>query len=245
MRSFKATWRGLMAILVSMAGGRELRAGSMTYTWAATSNSSIFEVDGVDASGGVIGKYVDLHSGVVRLWYSPDQEPGLTSTTVGDTALFSMSAFQFTITLGPDFYQGMPSGVEIIAPPPGGGLDVMIFSEIGDNLHQTGAGTLEIVAPNGTIKSLSQLPANLDAFASYALNHVGGDFSYEQPWTYTFPFFSGGVEGILGGAVPEPSSIVSMMIGTFLPFSVPVARRFRRWRGLSTRSERSGRTRAA
>ena len=236
----KATCVSLLVLAGSMAGDHVLCAG--TYVWSAYSaQGSIQDFVGIDPSGGFIHGSVPVGAGDLRLEYLPSPGDRIVMVS-GDATFFRTysTSYFFELSVAPGFgaqaNQNDNWNVEIIAPPPGGGLDAMIFTGI-ENTHNPGFGSFEIFAPNGTLTTTSELPSNLDAFEDYGRNHLGGTFEFLPGNDVTFPYYSGEfVTGVLWVA-PEPPSIVSMAIGMSLPLCMVA---LCRWRRMRVRHDRFG-----
>ena len=240
MHIHKATCVSLLVLAGSMAGDRVLRAAPMC--GRRTPHREVFDdFVGVNPSGGFIDGSVPVGAGDLRLEYLPSPGDRIVMVS-GDATFFRTYAtsYFFELSVAPGF-RAQPNqddnwNVEIIAPPPGGGLDAMIFTGF-ENTHNPGFGSFEIFAPNGTLSTTSELPSNLDAFEDYGRNHLGGTFEFLPGNGVTFPYYSGDfVTGVLWVA-PEPPSIVSMTIGMSLPLCLVA---LRRWRRMRMRHDRLG-----
>jgi hypothetical protein len=222
MYFIKATWLGLIALLILPAGDCKLYAGSMTYTWYGPAGAGGLELISDNRAGNRVIQPVPMGPAVVQISYDPSQSQD--------------NAFYFSINSTPvGFFQSIPGFMVISAPPPGGGLDSITFyaKQI---FYTVESGYVEILAPNGTLASSGQMPANLSAFESFGF----GSYGYGVNTSPYFPeYFAYEVDGSLGGA-PEPSTIVSMTIGMSLSFCFVFLRSRRRRRVAGVGSPRRG-----
>jgi hypothetical protein len=186
---------------------------------------------GFDSSGHFIYASLPVGPGLLGLDYSPSSGDSIIAVS-GDATFFTSDSF-FSLSVAPGFAADANPGVELIAPPPGGGLDAMIFTGI-ENAHVQGFGSFEIFAPNGTLTTTLELPSNLDAFQNYARDHTGDTFEFTPGYGPDFPMYPGeAVFGVLWVA-PEPSSIVPMTMGVSVALCLTLGRRRRlRWNRLS------------
>src|ERR1017187_9618759 len=186
MYSNKTIWLGLIALSILSAGDCKLYAGSVTYTWYGPAGAGGLELISDNRAGKQVIQPVPMGPAVVQISYDPSQS--------------QENAFYFSINSTPvGFSAEMPLAVEISAPPPGGGLDSITFyaKQI---FYTVESGYVEILAPNGTLASSGQMPANLSAFESFGFGSSG----YGVNPSPDFPeYFAYEVDGSLGG-VPEP-----------------------------------------
>ncbi len=204
---------------------RRAHAGPI-YTWAGDGQQSMGIVEPGITYPPMINYLPVPYAASVTLAYQPD--PGATLlSTKGDTSAFQ-AKFSLSITGGgPGFTSGSLTGQEygvasIFVTVPQVGLDRVDFMAIG-NPDYTGRGpygSIEVWAPAGTLVTSTVLPFDLAAFQSYALTNPGGYFSYNPP---AVPGSSGATQwaGIAAGtlgdpplAVPEPTSVILLIIGT-------------------------------
>ena len=211
MYSNKTIWLGLIALSILSAGDCKLYAGSVTYTWYGPAGAGGLELISDNRAGKQVIQPVPMGPAVVQISYGPSQSQD--------------NAFYFSINSTPvGFFQTIPGFMVISAPPPGGGLDSITFyaEQI---FYVPEYAYVEILAPNGTLASSGQMPANLSAFESFGF----GSYGYGVNTSPYFPeYFADEVYGSLG--VPEPSTIVSMTIGMSLSFCFVFLRSRRRRR---------------
>ncbi len=195
------------------------------YTWAGNGQEAMGIVEPF-TSPQVIDWLPTPYDATVTLTYQPD--PGATLISTNGTSSSFRALYGLSITGGgsgftSSYLTGQQFNVaSIIVTVPVSGLDRIDFLAIGDPSY-TGrgpTGSIEIWAPAGTLATSTVLPFDLAAFQTYALTNPGGYFSYNPP---AVPGSSGATQwaGIAAGtlgdpplAVPEPSSVILLIIGT-------------------------------
>jgi hypothetical protein len=220
MYSIKATWLGLIALSILSAGDCKLYAGS-TFTWYGPAGAGGLDLIYDNQSGNQVIQPVPVGPAIVQISYDSSQPQN--------------NSFYFSITSTPvGFFESLPVAMVINAPPPGGGLDSITFSA--EQLYYVPEyAYVEILAPNGTLSSSSEMPPSLSAFENFGFGYYG----YGVNTSPDFPeYFAYEVQGSLG--VPEPSTIVSMTIGMSLTFWFAVQRRHPRRRAAIWGSPRRG-----
>jgi hypothetical protein len=228
----KATLLGLGVFAISLALGGRAWAGPLTYQWVAIPSGDLLEVVGTDPAGYPIIESLPLGPGVVQITYGPDPYARSSPGPDRDSTYFTASTFQFWISIGPGFggapdFDAGGGNIEIIAPPRGGGLDMMIFYGI-EHMHDPGRGYVAILAPNGTLADSTEMPADLSAFEAYGRDHPGGSFNLTWGNGYNYPFYLWGIDGQLATS-PEPATFVSMTTGmSILLCAAEMSRRRRR-----------------
>ncbi len=199
-----------------------------TYTWTGNGQQAMGIVE-PNTSPQVIDWLPTPYDASVTLTYQPD--PGVTLLSTNGTSSSFRASYGLSITGGgsgfiSSYLTGQQPGLaSIIVTAPATGLDRIDFLAIGDPGY-TGrgpSGRIEIWAPAGTLSTSTVLPANLDAFQSYALTNPGGNFSYahpDVPGSSGATNWAGFASGTLGDpppcgctSVPEPSTGTQMGLG--------------------------------
>ena len=215
MCSIKTLRLVLIPFLISVFGEINVHAGSYILPGYGGGGLTVYQFDPITEQV-TISSVPPPTSITVQI----DYDPGGLGPEYGNSygATYYQPNFDFQISgtgspLWPGYSVSLPVSVEISAPPPGGGLDQIIF-QADSFAFSVAPGSITLYAPNGTISDATQPPATLDAFVDYG----GGQFFFGVPLQPDYPEWTGFAFGSLG-AVPEPPSIVTMSIGMFLLLS--------------------------
>jgi hypothetical protein len=222
----------LIALSISAVAQARVRAGSYSFTATGGSGVSLVNYDPQTQSW-ISSPVPDPTSIVINLNYDPTQGYAyILGSSAGATsfAVYNPDTFNFRI-IGtgspnwPGFYEVYPQSITVTAPPPGGGLDTIYFS--GSVGPDNNFGSFSISAPNGTLSTSTKLPDSLAAFQDYAANHPDvGAFGFDATFAQgPLPFLEGDAYGVVGAAVPEPTTLCLLSINIALAVGMAALRK--------------------
>jgi hypothetical protein len=213
----------VIALSISAVGQANVRAGSYSFTATGGSGVSLVNYDPQTQSW-TSSPVPSPTSIVISMNYDPTQGYDYIQGSSGDATTFvvyNSQPFSFRITgtgspNWPGFFAVYAQSMTVTAPQPGGGLDTISFT--GSRGPDNNFGGFSISAPNGTLSTSTELPDSLAAFQDYAANHPDvGNFSFDASFAQgSPPFLEGNAYGLVGAAVPEPTTLCLLSISISL-----------------------------